>query len=269
MHEVYPETTDFVAFLQTELAQRCRQNPRYSLRAFAKNLGVHHGVLSLFIRHKRPISPKMITKLGRKLGLPDFEIKKYIVVEEGVQPEIRSLDHDTFEAISNWYYFAILELTRLENFQPDASWISRILDININTATIAINKLLKLGFLAVDINGRYVDKLEFSNISAEGFTTAAIRKISQQILEKSLKSLQEDRLEERTHQRMTIAVEAKDIELVRNRLRDFRKQLTIELTNHKKPDAVYELQMAFFPLTKNSKTNVKESNSAKKTGEEV
>lgn len=41
-----------------------------------------------------------------------------------------SLEQDIFEAVSGWYHFSIVELTRVEGFESDPAWISRHLGIS-------------------------------------------------------------------------------------------------------------------------------------------
>jgi hypothetical protein len=46
-----------------------------------------------------------------------------------------------------WYHFAILELTRLQDFQPDSRWIARVLGLNPDEVNIALARLMRLGLL--------------------------------------------------------------------------------------------------------------------------
>src|SRR5258708_1196779 len=65
-------TTRFWNFrdaLRTDFFARRQRNARYSLRAFARFLGVDHSTLSQILRSRRSLSPVMVSRLGRKLGL--------------------------------------------------------------------------------------------------------------------------------------------------------------------------------------------------------
>jgi plasmid maintenance system antidote protein VapI len=55
--------------LQRELANRCRRNPHYSLRAFARHLEMDSSTLSAILRRKRPITQKSSQKLTIALGV--------------------------------------------------------------------------------------------------------------------------------------------------------------------------------------------------------
>jgi transcriptional regulator with XRE-family HTH domain len=121
-----PETS-FRLFLQSELARRCARNPQYSLRAFALHLGVDHSTLSQWLRGRRPIMRRSIEILGSALGLTPAAVANY---EEHSGREHDDspfgtgalLSGDTVSLIAEWYHFAILELTRLQEFRADSRW---------------------------------------------------------------------------------------------------------------------------------------------------
>src|SRR4051812_39967317 len=59
--------------LQRELARRCTTNAGYSLRAFARALGMSHAGLSLVLSGKRPLSRKAAVRIAPLLDLSTDE----------------------------------------------------------------------------------------------------------------------------------------------------------------------------------------------------
>ncbi|MGC4086376.1 MAG: helix-turn-helix domain-containing protein [Polyangiaceae bacterium] len=55
--------------LAAELERRRSNNPRYSLRAFARDLGMHHASLSRLLRGRLRPSPKLLQSLDARLTL--------------------------------------------------------------------------------------------------------------------------------------------------------------------------------------------------------
>ncbi len=55
--------------LAAELIARKARNPRYSLRAFARDLRLSHATLSQMLRGRRPISSRAALLLGQRLRL--------------------------------------------------------------------------------------------------------------------------------------------------------------------------------------------------------
>ena len=71
------QTTDFRVHLQNEFIDRCKKNPRYSLRAFARSLEIDSSSLSRLLNGKRMVSKTMHLVLGEKLGLAPHIIKYF------------------------------------------------------------------------------------------------------------------------------------------------------------------------------------------------
>jgi len=72
------ETKTASDFLTTIFNERKEKNPRYSLRAFARSLGVSSGQLSEILSGKRPLSHKLARRISIALALTDEESQKLI-----------------------------------------------------------------------------------------------------------------------------------------------------------------------------------------------
>src|SRR4051794_29725601 len=77
-----PEVWSPRFLLQNELTRRCAKNPRYSLRAFAKALGMSHTVLSLVLSGKRPLSRKAALQVASALELAPAERQRLLEYRE-------------------------------------------------------------------------------------------------------------------------------------------------------------------------------------------
>src|ERR1051326_4485210 len=109
-----PETMrDGRRFLMQELARRCQANPRYSLRAFARTLGVTPAAISLVLSGKRRIGHKLGGKVVEKLGLTPEQAQEFL---RGCAPsprlpslqaeEYSTLSMDRLAMVADWYHFA-------------------------------------------------------------------------------------------------------------------------------------------------------------------
>jgi transcriptional regulator with XRE-family HTH domain len=76
--EEYSHSFDFKAYLATELKRRLDDNPRYSMRAFARTLGLESSYLSKILRGKRPVTERLIQKCSDPLGL-NLEVARNFV----------------------------------------------------------------------------------------------------------------------------------------------------------------------------------------------
>ena len=114
---------EFRARLQEELSRRMRVNERYSVRAFANSLDLDSSTLSQILSGKRSLSDNKMKEICEKIGIvAPGESRAY-------SSDYNLLDLDSFAVISDWYHFAILDLTLLKTFKSDSNWIAQKLSI--------------------------------------------------------------------------------------------------------------------------------------------
>jgi transcriptional regulator with XRE-family HTH domain len=249
------EETSFRLFLRAELARRCARNPRYSLRSFARQLGVDHATLSQLLRGRRALTAAAIDRLGTRLKLDEKRIEIYRVSarREGRRypsaGEARRLTQDAANVMADWCHFAILELVRLRSFRPDSRWIARVLDIGVDEVNMALQRLLRLGLLEMPERGRWVDRSGPSTASLEDFTQAAVQRLFEQ-----LRRLEHDSVK-RTAGRAewsstTLAVNTARIAAASARLARFQRELIAFLEQDTEKNEVYRIDIGLFPVTR-------------------
>ena len=107
--------------LAAELERRQAANPRYSLRAFAAWLGIHHSSLSQILRRKRRLTAKTVYHLGKRLSIPPAEI---------------------CEAVRRENCAAILKVVSGPRFKPDTRWISMMSGLSMDDVNVGLHELL-------------------------------------------------------------------------------------------------------------------------------
>ena len=60
------------------------------------------------------------------------------------------MNEDLLKVTSELHHFSILELTHINSFNPDPSWIAKKLGISEQKAALAVERLIRLGFLIQD-----------------------------------------------------------------------------------------------------------------------
>lgn len=136
------------------------KNPRVSIRAFAKRLGISAGAANEILRGERRVSAKMAAKLSQKLLLDPTERaqllsefpervrrKRNEVAQASQRAEALRLTADQFHAIAEWTHFAILSLMRTEGFCSDPAWIGERLGIRADAAAASVQRLIRLGLV--------------------------------------------------------------------------------------------------------------------------
>lgn len=261
MHTPTRTPREFRLFLQQELARRCKKNPYFSLRAFARTLNVEVSSLSKILNGKRSLTKKMLHKICSQLGLgPDrvtyFEkrlrphhrtVAKETVVSK--KTECAQLTLDTFAIISEWYYYAILELATVKDFNPNPSWIAKVLGITVSEVNFAIERLQRVGVLSLT-KDRWEQKAGHLTTIGSNFTAVALRRLQQQILDQARKSLVLVPMEKRDQSAMTVAIDSCKLKEAKQRIKKFRRELCEFMQDGNEQDEVYQLSISLFPVSK-------------------
>ncbi len=248
-----PASPDPRQLLKEELVRRSERNPRYSLRAFARSLGMSHTVLSLFLSGKRPLSKKAAIRVASALALSPQEAQALFQDRtkktSTFVPIPTSMDLDTFAVIADWYHFAILSLLELPAARFDAEWIGRQLNISFQNAAVAMERLIRLGIIAKKKDGRWRQTKKSFRLDSR-YSTAATRRFQLQLLNRAIESLQNDPLEKRDHTSTTFAMDPALMPYAKARIQKFRRELTSELEKLGTPGRVYNLTLQLFGCSK-------------------
>jgi len=241
---------DFRQLLRSELVSRCRRNSKYSLRCFARDLNVSPASLSAIMNGKRPLTKKMIERLGEGLDLDDETMQSY-KSREKFSSGFETVAIDTFSLISEWYHFAILELMKIEGFKADSKWISSKLGITEDDAEQAVQRLIRLNFLEL-IDGELIDKTSGNTTNiTPGMTSLASQRYQDEVLRKGIESIWNIPLEKRNNTSLTVAINEEDLPKAQEMIRKFRRKFNKFFEKSEKTNQVYQLGVTFYPLTHN------------------
>lgn len=277
--------------LQETLEQRLHRNPRYSVRAFAQSLGIDSSVCSQLLSGKRVPSTTVAERLIDCLNLDVLEREAFLqsigreklkLGLRRINPALRELANsekdpsrhtrrdlsiDTFQMLSRWYYYAILELVKLPDFEDSPRWIARTLGLGEAETSLAYDRLFELEMLTRTTlkNGKTkVTKTQGSFYTADPhLTTAAHRRRQREVLEKSITALESQPITERNHSAMTVAIDPALIPEAKTRITKFMQELS-DFLESGNPTQVYEMQLSLFSLqeSKNVKNQTKEKSSS-------
>jgi len=161
---------------------------------------------------------------------------------------------DTFAIISEWQYYAILELLKIQGFQSKPAWIAARLGVTPSEANIAIERLIRVELLEKDKKGNLKDRTSgFTTDLQDGLTSEAHRRFQQQALKKAIEAVSNVPLGLRDNTSITMAINTKDLPVARAQIKSFRRELCQTLESTKTYDEVYQLTVSLVPLTVNPK----------------
>lgn len=253
----------FRTVLREELAKRQRVNAAYSLRAFAKTLGMQPPTLSAVLAGKRPLPTSAAETLPEKLAFSPAEKKRFlnsVYYRKVPAPIVQSIeaaaastvlnDELHFKIIAEWEHYAILTLVETHGFKPEKTWIAKRLKISEATAQAALNRLQESGLVSIDKAGRL--KLHQVNVTTtEDLTSTALRQSHKEALTLGADKLDSVAVELRDFSSMTMAVCPEKLPEAKKLIRSFQKQLCALLEEGKRTE-VYQLCVQLYPLTDTS-----------------
>jgi uncharacterized protein (TIGR02147 family) len=241
---------EFRDWLTRNFADRRERNSRYSLRAFAKSLGMEASSLSQIMNGKRPVSKKTMLSICERLDTSLSDLKKFGLVDDGQKSEIEFhlLQVDSFEAISNPIHYAILELTFVKNFESRVDWIARQLGTTADIAREAMERLLRLGLLVEDSGALRKVQKHISSGNPAAVSTAH-REHQRQVIQKSLEAINNCVPSEKDITSMTFAIDVNRLPEARSYIQTFRREMC-QFLEGGEPTRVYNLAIQLYPISK-------------------
>lgn len=255
--------------LLRELAQRRQRNPNYSLRAYARDLAMPAPKLSEALRGLKGISSKRAFEIADRLrfsleeknafvDLVERDHAKSKIVRQQAEERLakatkicgfHEIDLDRFQLISDWYHFAILELTDVSDFCSDPQWIAARLGIDVAKVKQAVRRLVSLGLLARSKDGK-LKQTQADLATPSEVPSSAVRSQHSQLLQKAQEALFEQPVSARDFSAVTMAISARDIPKAKTLIKEFRRRLNRELQSSREKDRVYGFCVQFFSLEK-------------------
>jgi uncharacterized protein (TIGR02147 family) len=267
--EAYTESNfpDYRNYLREEFLKRLAKNPQYSLRAFARTVGLAPSRVSQLFNQRQGLSKRKAIDVGKKLGFETAFLKHFALLVEARHARSKtqrqfalsklcektnkvklyeSVSDDIFRTISDWWYVAILQLGALDDFQGELAYIEKKLSLDPRIVRSSLERLERLGFVSVK-NNRV--KIISRNIATtENVPSSAVRSFHRQLLEKATAALEEQGVHERNISSFVMPMDAHRIDEIVELIGNFKEQVHQTIRNHEKTD-VYNLGIQLFKLT--------------------
>lgn len=264
-------------FVREVFITRRERNSSYTMRAFARDLGVSCSLLSRVLSNTRPMTLKLAMQISSALALSDIETRAVLLsvlqastknskISKKVRAQFEkdseknstdsgvgfytTLEIEQFKAMANWYHLAILNMTSLDHFKNDPVWIARQLGISTAEVIDAIDRLFSVGLLQ-----EKEDKLQRTSKSLELKTHRsefAVRKFHEQMILKAKTELLQTSASDfcsRLINGITFSCGEEHLEAIKDKINQFEDEV-LKLASFGTQSSVYQLNVQFFPLTK-------------------
>lgn len=249
---------NFLNKINSEFERRQTINSNYSLRGYARHMGVSVSILSRILSNKMPMTKKLLQRMAVPLSLTPEEFDCFeaeISDRKNIQScdyvlstSQRKLEFDEFKIIQDWYNFVILEMVKLENFDPTEKWIAKKLSITVDEAHVALERLIRLELLVKAPDGSYKKSSSFISIIEAKFSTVAMRNRQKQVLARASAAMDMVEFDKRDQSSITLTLDSTLLPEIKSKIKKMRRSLANYISkNSKKRDQVYELAVSFFP----------------------
>ena len=252
----------FSDIIREVFQNRALKNQNYSLRAFARDLGLTSGNLSDLINQKVGLSSDKAClivenlKLNAEdkklfLKLVDCSLAKSSDVRKTIDSEILKYDSsyiklndDYYKVLTEWYYFALVELVKVVGFQNNDDWIAKRINIPLLEVRPVIERLKRVELLE-EVAGELVQTYDYF-ISPSGTPLDAAKKFHKQILSNAIIAIDNQEIEARDYTSGFLRVRKSDLPYISKRIKDFRRELAKEIEAGDGHDSVYAFGIQFF-----------------------
>ncbi len=234
------------------------RRPSYSLRAFARDLGINPVTLTAVLNKRHGISRKVAEEIAVKLKF-DSDKKQFFCdlvesthartkLEKTQARERLKKFRDGFDdkvaeptMLSHWYYPAVLEIVNNYGSAEKSSQISERLGISETQVDGAIRYLKQAGLVAKQRTRRHTK-------AASTLPSKVIRDWHQQLIELSKKALELQPIEKRKYVSSVFAMEKSRVEEARKWLSRVHQEFLDEFVTSGDADCVYTIAGQLFQL---------------------
>lgn len=257
---------DFREFLRDELQRRSLRNSKYSLRAFARDIGMSISRLSETLSSKAGISMSTGQLIAQRLKMSDVE-KEYflnlIIAKHGRTSEARKkaqrrikqykarrifiqLRENHKELLSKWYYLPLIELLGMRAELSSAE-ISKILDISQEEVVAASLFLAEKGQIVRTEKGVWRKTNTFQKIESTTPATV-IRQFHRDVLKRASAAIEAQPIERRKYLSSYFTIRKENLAEARQDLERFNQWFLKKYVTEKNADSVYVFAIQLFGL---------------------
>lgn len=231
-------------------------NPRYSLRALARDLNLAPGTLSLALQKKRSLTPKVAELVADKMNLSAEEKELFLeslktkLKIDSIKTKLYNnnfvIDNSEFKVIAEWEHYAVLTLFDLDEFDPTAPAIASRLNISLARSHEVIKNLIASGLLAE--NEGILSKVHSNIRTTETIKSRALRASHKENINLASEKIDQIKMEFRDFSSIMMAINTEQIPHAKTIIREFRMKMESLLEQGSRGE-IYQLAIQFYPLT--------------------
>jgi uncharacterized protein (TIGR02147 family) len=237
---------DYRLSLQNLLTAKQKEQPQYSGRAFARDLGISVTALHGVLNQTRHLAKNNLELIAEKLAWSTEQLELALESTKlSHDPTKTLLEEDQFQMIADWVHLAILNLAKIKNIKIDT--LPERLGIEEEVCQDAIARLLRLNYINVDANNFLSRVLHNFGVTKQS-PSQAIQSFHHSNLAKAQTALKEIALEERSFLTIAAPTNTQKLPEIKKLIEEFRKQ-ALSIFECDNADQVYFLNLQLYPVS--------------------
>lgn len=237
--------------LKNDLEQKKAKNPRYSIRAYSKQLGVSPATLSLILRGAQTwnLSTERAAGVVMRMNLSRPSTNRLLALM-GKTPKVSrqaaSLENQSI--LTNWLYFAVLFSHDLPLSMRSAQAIANKLGVDEETIHQVIDDLVKKNLLRPTADETHLETTKIDWTTSETTSVESIREHHKVNLQLAIKSIDCVPPDQRDVSTLTFAGTTKNMNAIRTEIRNFQERIRLLMDQEQDNEDVMKLSISLFPL---------------------
>lgn len=249
----------------------------YSYATFSAGADIRSpNYLKMIIEGQRNLSPDMVKKFAKALGLNKDETEEFAALVEycqatdpldrnqhlkllsalRAQRQVKSgeIKAEALEKVPNWITWVLYALADQGDATFDYDRLYEILKGRAQRDDIrkSLGRLVQSGDLVIDPMTGEINKGRELMSNSEDVPVALIRKLQSELIYMALEALFQENINDREFGSMTVALTEPEFEQLKFELRQFRKRWFKDVAVKRKEakgDRVFQMNIQLFPLT--------------------
>lgn len=257
-------------FIQSMMSWLKNEHPLMSYRWMCKKYAIKSpAAFSHVINGRRLPTHTLLVKLSEAFSLSDQETEyaqTLLALEKAVtsnhqltlkkrlaqlrpNSKLTVIDTDQFAYISKWYHIAILEMSDLEGFCDDISWIKQRLRFPVfeSEITSALKRLIRMGLLTRSVNGQ-LKRTDQDFVLSSQTPNTGIRMFHRNMILLANQAIESQDVDERVLTGQTMTIKKDKLPEAKKLIDEFMTRMR-DLMPENSGDATYHLGLQYFKIS--------------------
>ena len=261
-----PKVHHYADLLKSILERRVSENSSYSLRAFARGLGISASQLSRIIARKKPLTFSAARKIApcifpQSYGKQEFLLELVQACNEGssdfamleficdklLSLDSVELDEARLRCLSDWSVVAAFDAFGLARPPRSEAELAGMLGLAKREAELAIRQLEHAQL--IEREGAWFKRKQSRFYTSCGIPSGVIRSLHRQMIGKALQAIEGQEISRRYLRGMALSLRPEALPRVRQVVEAFFLELEkLEQESAGQAECLYQLNLQFFDL---------------------